>query len=148
MKAWKAEEQRVAALFGQRRRPLSGNRKAGIGLSDTMNLDGSEPEVFIEVKSWSRMPLIRHIRKAELDSSGRPVILAIHAKNSKKRYAVVDLHWLASLYNNRLRPVPIGIGDVKSLKLDGPCVNCQCDHSGPHSEIGSCKCGCDTYERR
>lgn len=101
-KAWKDEERRVAALFGQRRRPLSGNRQAGIGLSDTMALDGREAELFIEVKSWSRMPLIKHIRKAEEDAKGKPVILAIHSKGSKKRYAVVGMEFLAALY--RLAP--------------------------------------------
>ena len=98
MKAWKLEEQRVARLFGQRRRPLSGNRQAGIGLSDTMNTDGTMPDIFIEVKSWARMPLIKHIEKTRKDAAGIPWLLAIHAKGSHNRFAVVDLEWIASLY--------------------------------------------------
>lgn len=112
MKSWKAEEQRVASQFGQRRRPLSGNRQAGIGESDTMNLDGSRAELFVEVKSWGRMPLIKHINKVREqmqkeakahNEPEKPWLLCIHKKGSHERYAVVDLPWLAELWNENKR---------------------------------------------
>jgi len=27
------------------------------------------------------------------------------------------------------------------------CKNCDCKHTGKHSEVGSCMCGCDIYEK-
>lgn len=31
------------------------------------------------------------------------------------------------------------------MTQDKKCINCECDHSGEHSVVGSCKCGCDVY---
>lgn len=95
--AWKKEERRVAEMFGHRRRPLSGNAKAGIGLSDTMNKDGTEAKLFIEVKSWKHMPLIKTITKIRKQAAGKPWILAIHEKGSPNRFGVVELKRLAEL---------------------------------------------------
>lgn len=109
--AWKEEERRVARLFQMRRRPLSGNSSAGLGPGDVMNRDGSQPDIVIEVKSWARMPLIRHIEKVQKEAKGLPWVLVIHEKRAKRRFAICDVEMLAEAWNakkdqdDRLIPV-------------------------------------------
>ena len=97
-KAWKVEEARVAALFGCRRRPLSGNSRAGLGAGDMMTQSGGQPDIVVEVKSWARMPLAKHADKVRREAAGAPWVLAIHVKGSPNRFAVVDLELLAELW--------------------------------------------------
>jgi hypothetical protein len=98
-KAWKQEERRVAEYFGLRRRPLSGNSRAGLGAGDLMNLDGTRPSILVEVKSWKRMPLIKHLEKtrAESEQEGVPWVFVIHEKGSQRRFAVCELAFFAKL---------------------------------------------------
>lgn len=93
-KAWKDEERRCAALFGGTRRPLSGNSTAALGAGDVRDCP-----LVIEVKSWKRMPLVKHIEKVkkEAEMEGKPWILAIHKKGSHERYGIVPLSYLAYL---------------------------------------------------
>jgi len=108
MKAWKVEEQRVAALFGWRRRHGSGSDVL-TGKSDVVKPDGGSPELFIEVKSWKHMPLIKTIEKVRQEAAQeakregketKPWVLAIHEKGSQNRFAVVDLEWLVTTYRS------------------------------------------------
>ncbi len=103
--SWKDEELRVAKLFGQRRRPLSGMSTAGLGLSDTMNLDGTPADLFIEVKqdksmmsSNLRLTLEETISK----SDGKPWIVTLHYPREMRphrRFVVCDIDLFIQLWN-------------------------------------------------
>lgn len=99
-KAWKQEERRVAALFNTTRLPLSGNSTANIGSGDIRS-----DKICVEVKSWARMPLIKHIEKVRKEAKEKPWVLAIHLKGSHNRYGVVDLEWLANLYKKDIEVI-------------------------------------------
>jgi hypothetical protein len=108
--AWKDEERIVARRFGQRRRPLSGMSTAGLGLSDTMELDGKPADLFIEVKndksmfsSSLRQTIMDTMRKAA--SEGKPWIITLHQPKTVmgafgfgKRYVVCDLDYFQELH--------------------------------------------------
>jgi len=98
-KAWKQEERRFAAALGLRRRPLSGNSRAGLGAGDLMNKDGTRPGILVEVKSWKRMPLTKHLEKtrAEAAVEGVPWAFGIHEKASQRRFVVCELAYFARL---------------------------------------------------
>lgn len=104
MKAWKKEEQRVAEAFGWRRRHCSGS-DAITGKSDVVMPDGRNPPIFIEVKSWKRMPLIKHIAKTiknAKDENRQDWVLVIHEKGSHRRFAITDLSVFARIYKGEV----------------------------------------------
>ena len=111
-KAWKEEERRVAALFGQVRRPGSGayasdgSQDGNLGRSDTKNKDGTEADIFIEVKNKKAIfsaDMRSTIKKttARADELKKPWVVSVHYPGDTgkhRRFAIVDLDYFAKLW--------------------------------------------------
>lgn len=96
-KTWKAEERRIAEMFGTRRTPLSGQNSGHTG-ADTLH-----PTLFIEAKQRAKIPFWTTWMevRARARTEGKQPILVMHKKGSPDRVAMVDLEWLVGLVQSR-----------------------------------------------
>ena len=99
-KAWKQAEARIAALFGHIRRPLSGNSRAHIGMSDTMTPEGTRADIFLEVKHRQAIPFLRMIKETEekAEEEKTPWMFVVHQKRDQHSYAIMDVEQAAKLW--------------------------------------------------
>ena len=83
-----------------RRTPLSGNRRAGIGMSDCIGEGNTKPELFIEIKHRKKIPFARHIDEArkKADEEGLPMMFIVHETGRKHAWAIMDVEYAATLY--------------------------------------------------
>ena len=89
-KTWKAEESRVAKIFGSRRTPLSGINSAHTG-ADVLPR-GAGASWFVEVKHRKKAPhwkLFEEV-KASAKKEGRIPVIVYHQKMSHDRMTILS----------------------------------------------------------
>jgi hypothetical protein len=98
-RTWQMFEQRVAAFFGTRRKPLSGGGSGG------SHSDSQHEQLFIEAKLRAKSPVHRLFAVVEKHAAaeGKTPLLALQEKNHVGWLLVCrpeDIHLLSSLARN------------------------------------------------
>lgn len=89
-KAWKAEERKIAALFGTERALMKGTDEKSDIISDLFMVDAKLR------KRWNVQRWYRELKDAAAKSDKIP-ILTVREPGKKLRLAVIDLDYLVSI---------------------------------------------------
>ena len=98
--AWKRAEQRLAALFGCKRRPLSGNTS---GRDDQDGSDSTHGVLFLECKLRAKHTVWSLWDACKKRAKGKPVVIGIQEKHRPGMMICVHSDDLDKLCDERIR---------------------------------------------